>query len=200
MKKGELKAKILEIISEAPMAAVDVIEAMLTSGYGASYGKLSAQVRAQQRRRTKRGLELKEKQKLYNLMSQLKKDGLIKEGPGSKKRKLIPTPAGKKKFRLLRQKIANQLPPQEYPQKKGNKLTILIFDIPEKQKKKRDWLRGALKELNFRMIQKSVWVGEIKIPAEFIKDLNMLRLINFIEIFEVSKIGSLKDKLRYPMH
>ena len=193
-KKGELKARILEIISEIPMAAADVVEAMLTSGYGASYGKLSSQIRAQQRNRAEKETKLREKQYLHNLISQLKKDGLIKERTSNKNKKLITTPAGKNKFLLLKQKIKNQLPIAKYPQEKGGKITILIFDIPEKQKRKRNWLRETLKELGFKMIQKSVWIGKVKIPIELIKDLNMLHLINFVEIFEISRIGSLKNK------
>jgi len=77
-KKGELKAKILEIISEVPIAIADVVEAMLVSGYGASYGKLSAQVRTKQKNRSEKEAKLREKQNLRNLINQLKNDGLIK--------------------------------------------------------------------------------------------------------------------------
>ena len=43
------------------------------------------------------------------------------------------------------------------------------------------------------MIQKSVWIGKVKIPKEFLDDLFKLRLIDYIEIFEISKAGSLKN-------
>jgi len=42
------------------------------------------------------------------------------------------------------------------------------------------------------MIQKSVWVGKIALPEEFLRDLHRLQLISYVEIFEVTRAGSLK--------
>ena len=42
------------------------------------------------------------------------------------------------------------------------------------------------------MIQKSVWQGTTKIPEDFLQDLNDLKIIDFIEIFQISKKGSLE--------
>lgn len=44
---------------------------------------------------------------------------------------------------------------------------IVIFDIPEKQKKTRDRLRGKLGELGFGMLQESVWIS----PYHFEEDM-----------------------------
>jgi len=42
------------------------------------------------------------------------------------------------------------------------------------------------------MIHQSVWVGKIKIPRQFILDLEEINILGYIEIFEISKMGSLK--------
>ena len=67
---------------------------------------------------------------------------------------------------------------------------VISFDIPEKERRKRDWLRFALKQLNFHMIQKSVWWGKTKIPKEFIDCLKELKIIDYVEIFRVIKSAS----------
>jgi CRISPR-associated endonuclease Cas2 len=56
--------------------------------------------------------------------------------------------------------------------KKWDKLwRILIFDIKEGQKKKREALRGKIKELGLFQLQKSVWVC----PYNFFKEISLLR-------------------------
>ncbi|TAK57498.1 CRISPR-associated endonuclease Cas2 [Patescibacteria group bacterium] len=53
--------------------------------------------------------------------------------------------------------------------KKNVPKTLLItYDIPHNKKIERDWFRRQLKRLGFSMIQKSVWVGQSPLPADFI--------------------------------
>lgn len=80
----------------------------------------------------------------------------------------------------------------DYESKSSDNLTIVIFDIPEKHKGKREWLRYILRRLGFEMAQKSVFMGKVNIPQRFLVDLGKMGLIGFVEIFEVSKEGSLK--------
>lgn len=51
------------------------------------------------------------------------------------------------------------------------KWRILIFDIKDKQKVKREALRGKLKELDMCQLQKSVWVY----PYDFKNEMSLLR-------------------------
>src|SRR3989338_825438 len=69
---------------------------------------------------------------------------------------------------------------------------IISFDIPEKFRRKRDWLREVIQNLGFKMVHKSVWVGNIKLPEQLIFDLERVNILEFIEIFEVTKTGTLK--------
>jgi CRISPR-associated endonuclease Cas2 len=76
------------------------------------------------------------------------------------------------------------------------KWRILIFDIQEKHKMKREALRGKLKELGFYKLQKSTWIC----PYEFEREINILR--NFfgfsyremrvVTAIEVEKDGEIK--------
>ena len=105
------------------------------------------------------------------------------------------TPRGKKKLDILLLRKTQVLPRINYnvvPEEKNN-LLIVAFDIPEKERRKRDWLRSSLRHLGLKMIQKSVWIGKIKLPDDFIKDIGVLNLAQFVHIFEVGKEGSLRD-------
>jgi CRISPR-associated endonuclease Cas2 len=57
------------------------------------------------------------------------------------------------------------------PRKWDQKWRILIFDIQDKHKVKREALRGKLKELGLYRLQKSVWVC----PYDFFQEMDFLR-------------------------
>ena len=57
------------------------------------------------------------------------------------------------------------------PKKWDGHWRILIFDIPDKHKIKREALRGKLKELGLFQLQKSVWVS----PYNFQNEVEILR-------------------------
>lgn len=62
---------------------------------------------------------------------------------------------------------------------------IIIFDIPEKERKTRNWLRNQIKLWDFTMIQKSVWLGTGPLPLEFQKRVKLLNIKKHIKIFNV---------------
>lgn len=193
--KGEIILKILEVIEGMVVGTADVLDAILSSSYGASYGKLNYEISKRQRERQsnliEREFKKQERQKYYNLLFYLKKAGLIEERNKDNKKFFILTKKGKNKLTLLKNKNNEKLPKFSYEKEKGSKFTIVIFDIPETERRKRDWLRVVLRNLDFKMIQKSVWIGKVKIPKEFLDDLFKLKLIDFVEVFEISKTGSL---------
>lgn len=133
------------------------------------------------------GSKIKDKKKAFNsLLKKLRSDGLIETKEG----KIAITKRGRLALKIIKQKF---FPKNHYQVKKDDSFKLVIFDIPEKEKAKRNWLRDSLKEMGFEMIQKSVWSGKIKIPAEFLEDLNWLRLINYVDILAVTKTGSLRQ-------
>jgi hypothetical protein len=71
----------------------------------------------------------------------------------------------------------------------------VIFDVPEKESYKRRWLRSVLKNMNFKMLQKSVWVGRTKVPKSLLDDMGALGMLDYVDIFAISKSGTLTQKL-----
>jgi DNA-binding transcriptional regulator PaaX len=121
--------------------------------------------------------------KLYNTaratLTRLRKQGLVIKG----KDKWQITPEGKE---LLKSK-GNQIK-RFFPTKgklKGEKKLIVIFDIPEKKRKYRDWLRSELIGFGFELVQKSAWFGPA-LPKEFIEYLEEVHILQYIRFFKVS--------------
>lgn len=72
-------------------------------------------------------------------------------------------------------------------QKDAPKNLLLIYDIPEGRKKERDWFRRQLKNFDFVMIQKSVWVGPSPLPADFLAYLKRIGLQKEFKTFKLAK-------------
>lgn len=64
---------------------------------------------------------------------------------------------------------------------------VIIFDIPEDNRSKRDRLRDMLQMLDFKYLQKSVWIGPSPLPKEFIEYLNQNNILKFIKFFKVKE-------------
>lgn len=118
---------------------------------------------------------------LRTTLSRLKKRGLIK----SNKKIWEISQKGKNylKNKLVLKAHFNYLKFQ----KEREKNMIIIFDIPEKERKKRDWLRKKLIDLEFIPIQKSVWFGPSPLPEEFIKYLNKINILSCLKFFKATK-------------
>ena len=122
------------------------------------------------------------------MLWKLRKQGLIEK---QNKRWRITQKGKEHKIAILaRWKI--ELPSRKYNPEKSEELKLVIFDVPEKERRKRVWLRYALLRLGFKRLQKSVWVGRVKIPESFLKDLNRINLLEYVEIFAITKTGSLR--------
>ncbi len=94
------------------------------------------------------------------------------------------TPAGRKyakrKYDSLKQFSFN------FP-KDAVKNLIVMFDVPEPYKAKREWLRFQLKKGNYQMIQKSVWVGPSPLPKEFLSYIKEIKMKNYMKTFKLAK-------------
>ncbi|OGI22918.1 MAG: hypothetical protein A3E91_01260 [Candidatus Moranbacteria bacterium RIFCSPHIGHO2_12_FULL_40_10] len=147
--KGLLMAGGIAIVSTSPYFATRLIPALIKY---AKYKKKQKEF---------------EKKKFYNAFYKLKKQGYVKMEYHGKQIYISLTPEGRKwagKYQIDDLKIKK-------PWHWDKKWRVLIFDIKEKQRSKREALRGKLKELGFYQIQKSVWVC----PYEFKKEIAILR-------------------------
>ena len=68
---------------------------------------------------------------------------------------------------------------------------LVIFDIPERERKKRDAIRLELIASTFKQLQKSVWIGHHPLPPDFPELLDELRLRGKVHIFTIGKKGTL---------
>lgn len=71
--------------------------------------------------------------------------------------------------------------------KDAPKNLLLIYDIPEGRKKERDWFRRQLKNFDFVMIQRSVWVGPSPLPTDFLAYLKSIDLQKEFKTFKLAK-------------
>mgnify|MGYP001581331649 CR=1 FL=1 len=74
----------------------------------------------------------------------------------------------------------------------GDKKVMVLFDIPEKKRKIRNWLRLHLKLWNFEMLQQSVWLGKGPLPKEFVDRLDLLGIGKCVKIFKIESIKAQK--------
>ena len=72
---------------------------------------------------------------------------------------------------------------------------IVMYDIPELERKKRDWLRYELIACDYKQLQKSVWLGYCPLPEEFVKSLKDMNIKNKVHIISVHKTGTLTELL-----
>lgn len=187
--RGELATKFLEFISEGAHVVGDVA-AIFSAPYGTSLRGMDYHI-AQSRRARERTAYKRSEQKVFSdLLYRLERDGLISASGRGNSKMVSITELGVKKLKWF---YSAKPVPAHYPVLKDNLLKIVMFDIPERERRKRAWLRSALKNLEFRMIQQSVWAGKIKIPKEFLAALKDLHLVSYVQIFAVTKRGSLRE-------
>ncbi len=193
MARGDVLFNVLEVLGGTAITGLDLFNAFINAGYGVSQGKIYYEMSKIESRRAAREREAELKQKYYNLLFKLKRDGLIRTEERNHSRFFALTGKGKEKLNKLRLKKEAKLPPaKDYRKEKGG-FTIVVFDVPEKERAKRNWIREVLNNLGLEMIQKSVWIGKARIPKQFVDDLDKFRMIDFVEIFEINKTGSLKQ-------
>lgn len=99
-----------------------------------------------------------------------------------KENKYFLTVAGKKLagYIFKRKKILAE--------KWDKKYRVVIFDVPEKMSKERNWLREELYTLNFKQLQKSVFVGRYPLAEDLIKEIKRKKMGNFVNYLLVDKI------------
>ena len=64
---------------------------------------------------------------------------------------------------------------------------IVMYDIPHDKSRERDWFRRQLKNFDYVMIQKSVWVGPSPLPNDFLDYVKLVGLKGQLRTFKLSK-------------
>lgn len=73
------------------------------------------------------------------------------------------------------------------PFKKNTPKNLLVlFDIPEDRRGKRNWFRYQLRKFEYEMLQRSVWVGPSPLPKEFMRYLTHIHLDKCVKTFKLT--------------
>jgi len=111
------------------------------------------------------------------MLSRLKKNGLVQGERGT-------WSITKKGLERLASALPSVRKRGKVNSRTVSKSMIVMFDVPERMRRKRDWLRLELVCLGFEMLQKSVWFGPAPLPPEFIQSLNQMKLLSYLKFFE----------------
>ncbi|MCK4474103.1 hypothetical protein KAU40_02475 [Candidatus Parcubacteria bacterium] len=119
-------------------------------------------------------------------ISRLKKQGLIIEDEGSKFRL---TAKGEEMIAYIKDRHSILEKPWD------NKIRVVVFDIPEKKKHFREWLRTEIGLLLFKPLQKSVYIGKYPIPDDLYQEIIRNGFFNDIHIFTINEADKQKELL-----
>lgn len=118
-----------------------------------------------------------------SLLHRLKKEGLVVKNNQGANSKWSITQIGKNKLKYYENLIK--------PIKQDGIPRLVMYDIPESNRKKRYWLRSELIASGYDQLQKSVWLGYSPLSEDFIKSIKDLGLENKIHIVSINKKGTL---------
>ena len=85
----------------------------------------------------------------------------------------------------IQKRIRMPKPPAKIDKSKRKNL-IISFDIPERLKEERRWLREELRGLGFEMLHKSVWFGPAPLPEETIEAVRTNDLLKYLKFFQAA--------------
>lgn len=188
---------ILKLLNDSASELIDFAIAIIKAGYGASQYKISNEFNKLSERKTTSDPEkelLRLKKHYYATISHLVREGLVERINIKNKLFLKITASGRDRLAFLGQKAPLHFSAIEpvYQKTPSTEAVIVSYDIPEKERWKRDWMRRNLLNFGFKLVQKSLWHGNYKLPEEFIDDLKTLELIGKVQIFSLGKSGTLK--------
>lgn len=116
----------------------------------------------------------------YNLIYRLRQGGYVENKINARRLSLRITPAGRELLSI------------KEPKRDGV-WRIVIFDIKEKHRGVRDFLRGKLKQLNFKKWQNSIWVSPYALSKEVEDEFKELSQKYFVRLIKTTDINEISD-------
>jgi len=191
---GKVALKVLEQLAETAAGMADLFIAIHVEGrYGASAYEIERTRERVGSERERNKAQRRERQRFHELLYRLKQQGFVETDSRGRDRIYKITKHGANFLRNIRERLHHAPPPRRYIPVPDHEFKIVIFDVPERARWKRRWLRFELAQLGFTMVQKSVWAGKVKVPPVFLEDLGRLELLPYVELFAITKTGSLKN-------
>lgn len=129
---------------------------------------------------------VKERKYLKDELRRLKRNNFIEERKSGDRLVLALTDKGRQaalRHRILATNKINK-----------DKFCVVVFDIPESERKTRDFFRNFLKEAEFIRLQKSVWVSDKDIAAHIIDLVRSASAEKWVSVIEAVKISNFTVK------
>ena len=131
--------------------------------------------------------EAEEKRRFRNALNYLKTQGFV--SPVRRGRNFLWHLTSEGRARLLEIRAGRV----SYEKEQSNRVVVVSYDIPERMREKRTWVRDVLKFLEYSMVHQSVWIGTNRIPEDFLRDARKSGIGGCLHIFEVGKHGTLSQ-------
>lgn len=124
----------------------------------------------------------------YSSLNHLISSGVIKKEVSSKGKHLKLTVKGV-------EKVSSLIPFWNVKEKIWDgRWRMIVYDIPEESRVKRDFLRRKIKQLGFGYWQKSAWISPFDISRQLHKFLIEEKFIGRVSVFEVQNLYGIPDK------
>jgi hypothetical protein len=120
-----------------------------------------------------------------------------------KKKKMIVNAVGQRVFNYGKKEKPIRIPKRNYSfskcfyynfSLKAPKDLVVMYDIPSKKKKEREWFLRHLKRFDYTMIQKGVWVGPSPLPKDFLNYVGSIGLSDKLRTIKLAKPYSSGDR------
>ncbi len=122
------------------------------------------------------------KKRYDRLIKYLKYKGYLYIKKSKNKNAVMFTSKGAKKILEIKRKITGLI------KRKDGKWQMVIFDIPEDIRKRRDYFRSGLKRLKYQKLQQSIWIC----PYDVLKDtqelIKYLKLTPFVKLLLIEEM------------
>ncbi len=131
----------------------------------------------------------KRKKRFSRFLNYLKRKNYIKIKNLEKKKAIFLTQKGeekalKAKLKVLEEEFSNL----KLKKRKDGRLLMVIFDIPESKRGRRDALRQGLICLGYTFFQKSVWISPFDVYEETQKIIVECGVEKYVRIFLIEEI------------
>jgi len=124
---------------------------------------------------------------LYGTVRRLEKKGWVESKGKYRQKRIAISPLGRAQLLVSRKKLKREW---------DGKWRLIIFDVPEKKRKNRDFLRYQLKAIGLRPIQRSVWVTPFDLLPEVEELVEMCEVRPYVIFATTKEISNQRKMMR----
>lgn len=132
------------------------------------------------------------KHSISTILNRLKRDGLVQCTGPKKKAVWNITRQGTSVLKYVPLQVVISKMPRILPKEDGI-IRLVTFDVPEKERKNRAWLRTELLASGFKPLQKSVFISKRPLSTNFIKMVDERGISKCMHIVALSKTGTISN-------